>query len=202
MLEDINITNPRWKEIQDLKNEIWKPLKDFEEYEISNYGRIKHYNKFGRKNEKIKIIGSKKTNNYCYARIEGKSRLIHRLVAQTFLENLQNKPQINHINGKPYDNRVCNLEYCTQSENQRHAYKIGLQTVDKEHLKKLSKLCANATSKKVCKYDLKGNLLQEFKSVSDASRSINKNHSLISMCCSNKKGHKTAGGFVWKYKEE
>lgn len=56
-----------------------------------------------------------------------KSFSVHRLVAAAFIDNPDNRPDVNHINGIRDDNRVINLEWCTQSENQIHAFNIGLQ---------------------------------------------------------------------------
>ena len=56
-----------------------------------------------------------------------KKYLVHRLVAETLLSNLDNKPQVNHINGIKTDNRVDNLEWVTQSQNNKHSYHIGIK---------------------------------------------------------------------------
>lgn len=70
-------------------------------------------------------------HGYKSVRAFGKTMMEHRLVAKTFLPNPENKPCVNHKNGIKTDNRVENLEWCTHSENTRHAYATGLISLRK-----------------------------------------------------------------------
>lgn len=106
--------------------EIFKPIPNYEGfYEISNFGSIKSLlNRY--KNSKQTFIMRQDQNVKGYKRIElskpfKSKQLVHRLVAQVFLENHEGKEIVNHIDNNPSNNLVTNLEWATQSENLMHA---------------------------------------------------------------------------------
>jgi len=121
-----------------MKNEIWKDIKGFENiYQISNYGRIKTLPRKINKGkchldilEGIKIQTFNPYNGYCSVTLslDGKNKraYTHRLVALHFLENYENKKEVNHIDGDKTNNNVLNLEWNTREQNIQHAYKNGL----------------------------------------------------------------------------
>lgn len=113
--------------------EIWKDIKGYEGiYQVSNLGNVKSLNFHREKKEKL--LKPKLTKDGYFETTlfkEGKCKFIrtHRLVAMAFIENPLNKKEINHKDGNKLNNNISNLEWVTSSENQKHAYKLGLQKV-------------------------------------------------------------------------
>lgn len=121
--------------------EVWRPINGYEGlYEISNKGRVKSFNYWNgaRYEKKERIINGweqKPNKEGAYSRMKvhltknkrQRGFMIHRLVAESFIPNPDNKPHINHIDGNPLNNNIENLEWCTQAENIIHAYKKGLR---------------------------------------------------------------------------
>jgi len=118
--------------------EVWKSVIGYEGiYEISSIGnlkslnrKIKHRTKKGFAIKKELILKSTNSNGYKLFILSkdgfSSSVSVHRLIAKAFIPNPKNKPQVNHINGIKTDNRVENLEWCTNSENVNHAINTGL----------------------------------------------------------------------------
>ena len=114
--------------------EIWKDVVGYEAlYQVSNLGRVRSKNRLDGSGNKRKGMVRKlnpQKDGYIHVNLckSGKVKHIgvHRLVAQAFIPNPQNKPQVNHIDGDKANNHLSNLEWSTRSENMIHALKIGL----------------------------------------------------------------------------
>ena len=187
-----------------MDKEIWKDIEGYEGlYQVSNLGRVKSLYKFINNNPKSKSIGYyseerilKCFNNKkgykmvkLYKNTEHITKRVHRLVAQTFIPNPKKLPQVNHIDGNKINNKVSNLEWCTNRENQIHAWKNNLI---KKRTGKDNKL-----SKKVYQYDLNGLLINIWDCVSTAEKTLHIKN--ISTVCHGKR--KTAGGYIWRYSQ-
>ena len=132
-----------------MQTEIWKPIKEYQGYyEVSNLGRVRSItrkierttpnnpNKKALYTYKGKLIPfwiTKKGYCRCTLNINGikKNHLVHQLVARAFIDNPENKKQINHINCVKTDNTVKNLEWVTNYENYLHAVENGLRYYQK-----------------------------------------------------------------------
>lgn len=97
------------------KKEEWRKIKGLEGYLVSNMGQVKSLNY--KRSGKEQILKQSENVSYKSVCIKGKMYYIHRLVAMTFIPNPDNKPQVNHINCNPHDNRATNLEWVTKDEN-------------------------------------------------------------------------------------
>lgn len=179
-----------------MAEEIWKEIPSMPYYQASNLGRIKSLRtfKYSRtKKEKIEVmrvrILKQQTDYKGYKRVKTMygTKKVHRLIAEAFLPNPENKPQVNHKDGNKLNNNIDNLEWCTNGENQIHAFKMGLQHINAECLKK-----------KVIQYDMNMNFIKEWESIAEAQKELKLYH--ISDCCRGIRHH--CGNYKWRYKKE
>lgn len=102
---------------------------------FSSWGRV-----YSKRNKRI--LSTKRTGNKLYPRFEayGKSVNVHRIICELFVENPNNLPQVNHIDGNKSNNNATNLEWCTQSMNMKHSvFELG-NTPQKPPIKKIKKV--------------------------------------------------------------
>lgn len=114
--------------------EVWKEVKGYEGlYQVSNLGSVKSLDRMIENRQGVFRFYAGKmlsptldTCGYPMVRIRSKRATVHRLVAEAFIPNIENKETVNHLNGIKHDNRVENLCWATRSENMVHAFETGL----------------------------------------------------------------------------
>lgn len=158
---------------------------------ISNLGNVRsRYSRYGSRIDTnyhlLKPYKTKKGYLSVSIKEHKTNRVVHRLVANAFIPNPNNLPQVNHIDGNKTNNRVDNLEWCDNQYNIKHAIRIGLFE---------NKL--NSIRKPIIQYDKKGNFIKQWNSIAEAEKTLNIRH--ISSVCSNDKYRHSAGGYKWEF---
>lgn len=178
--------------------ETWQTINGFEGYEISSKGRLKAKErkvvyKDGRvgtfKERILKPMLTKKGYHKYHLSSNEKegyrtSKLSHRLVAEAFIPNPDNKPQVNHMDGDKLNNDYRNLEWVTNDENHKHKLENGLTPT-------------THTPKRVGKFTLDGELLQTFDSIYEAAKSVDSKQWLVSRVVNGQR--KSFKGFSWRF---
>lgn len=162
--------------------EFWKSINGFSNYEVSNFGNVR--NKTTEHVLKPRLC----KNGYTQVSIKSDEKekfinqYVHRLVAVAFIENPENKPEVNHKDGNKQNNSVINLEWCTASENQKHRHTVGI---------------TKTSNRKVGKFDNQGNLVNSYDSIVEAAEK--ENHPRVSIDSVLHGKRKTLNGYIWKY---
>ena len=183
--------------------EIWKDIEGYENlYQISNFGRIKSLSGFFHDEyvEREKILNSTTISNAGYQSVqlqkngEGKRFLVHRLVAQAFIPNPHNLPQINHKDENVHNNYFANLEWCDNNYNLNYG----------THNKNMSK----TLSKRINQYSLDGQLIKSWDTINDASTELKCSKAFIRELCTTGTARKcyrhkfdNLYNYIWRYSD-
>lgn len=177
-----------------MQTEIWQPVKGYENYEVSNLGRVKSlsYNNTG----KEKILKPFKNNNYLYVNLlrngNRKFFLVHRLVASAFIPNPEGFPEVNHKDEDKSNNSISNLEWCSKLYNNNYGTR--------------NERSAAARSKAVeaSKYEDFREIELRFASIQEAGRN-GYFSSPVSYCCRgcfNREGNNKYKNLYWRFADE
>lgn len=170
-----------------LEEEEWRDIKGFEGlYQVSNLGNVKRLKSYWCKKERIV---KQSPNNQGYLRLTlcknnvKYPKRVHRLVAEAFLPNPDNLPQVNHKDENKLNNRVDNLEWCTAQYNINYGTCVQ-RTAEKNRIK-------------VNQYTKNMEFIREWHSITDAAHSFNAKCGNISKCCKHRLPQ--AYGYIWRY---
>lgn len=170
-------------------NEIWKPVKDYPNYQISNLGRVKSLN-YKRSGEEKILKSCTDDNGYYQVSLSrnGKNKTckIHRLVAEAFIPNPNNLPQVNHKDEDKNNNIPNNLEWCTAKYNSNYGTRI---TRMKDKLKRV-----------ILQFTKDGKLIKKWDSIIDVQNELGIKQSNICKCLKGKIN--SIGGYQWKYYDD
>jgi len=187
------------------KVEIWKDIAGYEGlYQVSNLGRVKslkrnHGNSQNLRDRILTLEIAK--NGYHRTRLwirQGVKRFsVHRLVAQAFISNPQQKPQVNHMDGNPRNNQASNLEWVTQSENALHALRTGLMVPITKYLRPAKPGKENIRARAVLQLDPGFYPVRVWDTLTEAERALGFYPGAINRVLT--KGNPYFKNFFWKY---
>ena len=167
-----------------MKKEIWKDIKDYPNYQVSNLGRILNI-------ISNKILKAHKNHQgYLQVRLykngKNKNCYIHRLVAEAFIPNPNHYKEINHKDENPSNSIVDNLEWCDRKYNINYG----------SHNERM----ASKKSKKVIQMDKDYLILNVFDSLQQIQKSLGFSSGNICECCNGRRN--SAYGYIWRYADE
>lgn len=184
-----------------LYTEEWKDIPEYEnKYQVSSFGRIKTLKWYG--GNQVKVMsqgtfgGGYKNVSLCKNGI-CKVFNVHRLVAQSFVKNPENKKTVNHIHYDVGDNRFHQLNWFTYQEQHQDSWRLRRREKTREVAKENYKYAIAATKKTVHQYSMNGEYIRSFDCLLDAANSVNRSKMIISESATGRKP--SAGGFLWRY---
>lgn len=197
--------------------EIWKDIDGYEGYQVSNLGRVRSLDRIDSNNHPLKgVILKPHISNSGYLLVglykqqKRDGKLLHRLVAEAFLPNPDNKPEIDHINTIKTDNTVflnedgsinyekTNLRWTTRKENINNPLTKTKMRINARKPSKGKYGKKHHRSKPIIQYDKEGNFIKEWDCANDVERVLGISNKHIGSVCLGKR--KSCGGYIWKYK--
>ena len=198
--------------------EIWKDIKGYEGiYQVSNLGRVRSLDRIYSNNHPLNGVILKpyiSNSGYLlvglYKQQKRDRKLLHRLVAEAFIPNPENKPEIDHINTIKTDNTVflnedgsinyekTNLRWTTRKENINNPLTKTKMQINARKPSKGKYGKKHHRSKPIIQYDKEGNFIKEWECANDVERVLGISNKHIGSACLGKR--KSCGGYIWKYK--
>ena len=197
--------------------EIWKDIEGYEGYQVSNLGRVRSLDRIDSNNHPLNGVILKpyiSNSGYLlvglYKQQKRDRKLLHRLVAEAFIPNPENKPEIDHINTIKTDNTVflnedgsvnyekTNLRWTTRKENINNPLTKTKIRINARKPSKGKYGKKHHRSKPIIQYDKEGNFIKEWECANDVERVLGISNKHIGSVCLGKR--KSCGGYIWKYK--